>query len=187
VGYNRPVKRLGVLVLLLLAGCASPIAGKPVAGPRSATPEASADVVKWMNNFCGVANYMIASGGVAFNEVPADPAAAKKSISDSLGRVVDVLNVAIHDLDELTPAPVAAADTAVEVILDPLGRARDEFVSAKSAIDGVTELTTDVFSEVMQNMTEATSVLNEAVEKMSAITLPEEFQQAAKRAENCER
>lgn len=181
------VKRsLFAVLALVLAGCATPVAGKPVAGPVT-MKDSSPEVVRWMNNFCGVANYMVASGGVQFEQPPTDPTAAKKAISDTLGRVVDVLNVAVHDLDELTPAPVTAADAAIEVIVEPLGKARDKFVSAKSTVDGAAELTTDVFSSVMQNMTEAVSVMNEAVEKMSVIKLPDEFTEAAGQAANCKR
>src|SRR5688500_20234807 len=90
---------------------------------------------------------MIASGGVQFDpNEHAAPAALRKSLSDSLGRVIDVLDVVLHDLDELTPAPTPAADTAVEVINEPLTRARDKFVSAKSSIDAAPEMTTDVFA-----------------------------------------
>ncbi|MEU4806023.1 hypothetical protein [Actinosynnema sp. NPDC023587] len=173
-----------VALTLATAGCATPVAGRPVAGPVPTT-SSSPEVVRWMNNFCGVANYLVASGGVRFDQPPSDPAAAKKAISDVLGRVVDVLDVAVHDLDELTPAPVTAADAAVEVIVEPLGRARDKFVSAKSTVDGAAEMTTDVFSTVMQNMTEAVSVMNEAVEKMSVVSLPDEFTEAGRQAENC--
>ncbi|MEV0679612.1 hypothetical protein AB0I60_24110 [Actinosynnema sp. NPDC050436] len=189
MGYNLAVQRWVVAVLalaLVTTGCATPVAGRPVAGPVQ-TRASSPEVVRWMNNFCGVANYMIASGGVQLDQPPNDPAAAKKAISDALGRVVDVLNVAVHDLGELTPAPVTAADAAIEVIVEPLGRARDKFVSAKSTVDGATELTTDVFSAVMQSMTEAVSVMNEAVEKMSVVKLPDEFTEAGEQAENCKR
>ncbi|WP_433262806.1 hypothetical protein ACQPZF_30500 [Actinosynnema sp. CS-041913] len=179
------MKRFAVIaVVLATAGCATPVAGRPVAGPVT-TKTSSPEVVRWMNNFCGVANYLVASGGVQVGEAPADPAAAKKSISDALGRVVDILDVAVHDLEELTPAPVTAADAAVEVIVEPLAKARDKFVSAKSTVDGAAELTTDVFSSVMQNMTEAVSVMNDAVEKMSVTSLPDEFTDAATQAENC--
>ncbi|CCH33657.1 hypothetical protein ABZ816_22350 [Actinosynnema sp. NPDC047251] len=184
-----PVQRwvFAVLALALAtAGCSTPVAGKPVAGPVT-VEGAAPEVVRWMNNFCGVANYMVASGGVKFDQPPADPVAAKKAISDALGRVVDVLNVAVHDLEELTPAPVTAADAAVEVIVEPLSKARDKFVSAKSTVDGAAELTTDVFSAVMQNMTEAVSVMNEAVEKMSVVKLPDTFTTAAEQAENCKK
>lgn len=188
-GYNTPVKRwvVAAVALVGLTGCAVPVAGKPVSGPTSSAAAASSEVVRWMNNFCGVAKYMVASGGVAFdqNQDPADPAAAKKSVSDSLGRVVDVLDVVLHDLDELTPAPTSAADTAVEIISEPLVRARDKFVSAKSTVDGAPELTTDVYSTVIQDMTEAVTVMNEAVEKMSVVSLPDEFRDAAGQAENC--
>lgn len=181
------VKRFAVIALVLAtAGCATPVAGRPVAAPVT-VQASSPEVVRWMNNFCGVANYMIASGGVQFDQPPPDPAAAKKAISDALGRVVDVLNVAVHDLEELTPAPVAAADASIEVIVEPLSKARDKFVSAKSTVDGAPEMTTDVFSSVMQNMTEAVSVMNEAVEKMSVVSLPDEFATAAAQAENCKK
>ena len=183
-----PVKRWAIALALTLAtaGCATPVAGRPVAGPvtvRTASPE----IVRWMNNFCGVANYMVASGGVQLDQPPADPTAAKKAISDALGRVVDVLNVAVHDLEELTPAPVTAADAAIEVIVEPLSKARDKFVSAKSTVDGAATMTGDVFSSVMQNLTEAVSIMNDAVEKMSVVSLPDEFTAAGKQADNCKR
>jgi phage I-like protein len=138
-----------------------------------------------MNNFCGVARYMIASSGVSFDETQTDPVEAKKSVSESLGRVVNVLDVVLHDLDELTPAPTPAADTAVEVISEPLTRARDKFVSAKSTVDAAPEMTTDVFSTVIQDMTEAVTVMNEAVEKMDVVSLPDEYRDAVGDAENC--
>ncbi|ROP41348.1 hypothetical protein EDD40_6777 [Saccharothrix texasensis] len=187
-GYKSPVKRWVVAVALVgLTGCAVPVAGQPTAGPVSSVPgtDAGPEVVRWMNNFCGVAKYMVASGGVSFDQTQTDPAAAKKSVSDSLGRVIDVLDVVLHDLDELTPAPSPAADTAVEVISEPLTRARDKFVSAKSTVDAAAEMTTDVFSTVIQDMTEAVTVMNEAVEKMDVVSLPDEFREAAARAENC--
>ncbi|QQQ74579.1 hypothetical protein IOD16_25935 [Saccharothrix sp. 6-C] len=182
------MKRWVVAVALVgLTGCAVPVAGQPTAGPVSSVPgtDAGPEVVRWMNNFCGVAKYMVASGGVSFDQTQTDPAAAKKSVSDSLGRVIDVLDVVLHDLDELTPAPSPAADTAVEVISEPLTRARDKFVSAKSTVDAAAEMTTDVFSTVIQDMTEAVTVMNEAVEKMDVVSLPDEFRDAAARAENC--
>jgi hypothetical protein len=186
-GYKSPVKRWVVAAVALagLTGCAVPVAGTPTPGPTSSVAAADSDVVRWMNNYCGVAKYMVASGGVAFDQQYTDPAAAKKSVSDALGRVVDVLDVVLHDLDELTPAPTPAADTAVEVISEPLTRARDKFVSAKSTVDGAPELTIDVFSTVIQDMTEAVTVMNEAVEKMSVVSLPDEFRDAAAQAENC--
>lgn len=189
-GYKSPVKRWVVAVavaLVGLTGCAVPVAGQPTAGPMSSVPgtDAGPEVVRWMNNFCGVAKYMVASGGVSFDQTQTDPAAAKKSVSDSLGRVIDVLDVVLHDLGELTPAPSPAADTAVEVISEPLTRARDKFVSAKSTVDAAAEMTTDVFSTVIQDMTEAVTVMNEAVEKMDVVSLPDEFRDAAARAENC--
>ncbi|MBW4721049.1 hypothetical protein [Saccharothrix obliqua] len=181
------MKRLGyaaVVLVLAAAGCSTAVHGRPVAGP---VPASAPEIVRWMNNFCGIANYMSASGGVQLGELPTDPAAAKKAIGDALERLVDVLDVALHDLDELTPAPVTAADTAVDVIVEPLTKARDKFVSAKSAVDGAAELTGDVFATVMQNLTEAVSVMNEAVEKMSAVSLPEAFTTAARQADNCRR
>ncbi|WP_367137529.1 hypothetical protein [Saccharothrix sp. HUAS TT1] len=183
------MKRWVVAVALVglsgLAGCATPVTGRPVAGPTSAASGAEPEVVRWMNNFCGVAKYMIASGGVTFDQTQTDPAAAKKSVGDSLGRVVSVLDVVLHDLDELTPAPTPAADTAVEVISEPLTRARDKFVSAKSTVDAAPEMTPDVFTAVIQDMTEAVTVMNEAVEKMGVVSLPDEFRDAADEAENC--
>lgn len=177
---------VAAVALAGLTGCAVPVAGEPTPGPTSAVAAAKPEVVRWMDNFCAVANYMVASGGVKLDEPRTDPAAAKKSVSDSLGRVVDVLNVVLHDLDGLTPAPSPAADTAVEVISEPLTRARDKFVSAKSTVDAAPELTTDVFSAVMQDMTEAVTVMNEAVEKMAVVSLPDEFRAAAGQAENCD-
>ncbi|WP_158851632.1 hypothetical protein [Saccharothrix deserti] len=180
------VAAVALVGLTGLTGCAVPVAGKPTPGPTSSAAGAKPEVVRWMNNFCGVAQYMVASGGVTFDQNQTDPAAAKKSISDNLGRVVDVLDVVLHDLDELTPAPTPAADTAVEIISEPLTRARDKFVSAKSTVDGAPELTADVFSTVIQDMTEAVTVMNEAVEKMGVVSLPDEFRDAAAQAENCE-
>ncbi len=187
-GYKSPVKRWVVaLALVGLTGCAVPVAGQPTPGPTSSAAGAKPEVVRWMNNFCGVAKYMIASGGVQFDQTQAqgDPAEAKKSISDSLGRVVDVLNVVLHDLDELTPAPAPAADTAVEVVSEPMTRARDKFVSAKSTVDAAPEMTVDIFNTVLQDMTEAVTVMNEAVEKMTVVSLPDDFRAAAGQAENC--
>ncbi|ONI89216.1 hypothetical protein ALI22I_17120 [Saccharothrix sp. ALI-22-I] len=177
---------VAAVALVGLTGCAAPVAGRPMPGPTSSAASAKPEVVRWMNNFCAVADYMIASGGVTFDQNQTDPAAAKKSVSDNLGRVVDVLNVVLHDLDELTPAPTPAADTAVEIITEPLTRARDKFVSAKSTVDDAPELTTDVFSTVIQDMTEAVTVMQEAVEKMTVVSLPEEFRDAAAQAENCD-
>ncbi|MFI9010669.1 hypothetical protein ACIGNX_25875 [Actinosynnema sp. NPDC053489] len=170
-----------------LTGCSVSVAGQPVAGPTSSAAAAQPEVLRWVNNFCGVAKYLVASGGVSFDQKQdqTDPAAAKKAVSDNLGRVVDVLNVALHDLDALTPAPAPAADTAVEVITDPLARARDKFVSARSTVDSAAELTADVYSAVLQDMTEAVTVMNEAVEKMGVVSLPDDFRAAAQQAENC--
>ncbi|GAB3009114.1 hypothetical protein GCM10027184_78780 [Saccharothrix stipae] len=185
-GYKSPVKRWWVAVALVgLTGCAVPVAGQPTPGPTSSVAAAEPEVVRWLNNFCGVAKYMVASGGVQLDETQTDPAAAKKSVSDSLGRVVDVLNVVLHDLDGLTPAPSPAADTAVEVISEPLTRARDKFVKAKASVDAAPEMTVDTFSAVIQDMTEAVTVMNEAVEKMAVVSLPDDFRAAAAQAENC--
>lgn len=181
-GYNSPVKRWVVaLAVLGVAGCGTPVAGRAV--PGAVTPDA--EIVRWMNNFCGVADYMVASGGVQFDQTETDPAAAKKSLSESLGRLVDVLDVVLHDLDELTPAPSPAADTAVEVIQEPLGRMRDKVAQAKSTVDGTPELTVDVYSTVIQDLTEAVSVQGEVVEKIEAVSLPDDFKVAAAHAENC--
>ncbi|WP_447003252.1 hypothetical protein ACRAKI_26665 [Saccharothrix isguenensis] len=178
---------VAAVALVGLTGCATPVAGTATPGPTSSVAGAQPEVVRWMNNFCGVAQYMIASGGVQFDpgEHATDPAAMKKALSDSLGRVIGVLDVVLHDLDELTPAPAAAADTAIEVVEEPLTRARDKFVSAKSTMDAAAELTTDVFATVIQDMTEAVAVMNESVEKMGAVSLPDEFKDAADQAENC--
>lgn len=178
---------VAAVALAGLTGCATPVAGTATPGPTSSVVGAKPEIVRWMDNFCGVAQYMIASGGVQFdpNEHAADPVALRKSLSDSLGRVIDVLDVVLHDLDELTPAPTPAADTAVEVINEPLTRARDKFVSAKSAVDAASEMTTDVFASVIQDMTEAVTVMNEAVEKIDVVSLPDEFKDAAGQAENC--
>ncbi|MFI9818799.1 hypothetical protein [Saccharothrix variisporea] len=173
-----------VLVLATTAACGTPVAGRPVAG-RVVTPGSDAEVVRWMDNFCGVANYLSASGGFTLGTPPTDPAEAKKSLSSSLGRVVDVLNVAVHDLDELTPAPVAAADPAVEVILEPLSKARDKFVLAKSTVDEAPELTLEVFGTVNQHLTEAVTMMNDGVEQVSLVSLPDDFREAAGQAENC--
>ncbi|MEU4744446.1 hypothetical protein AB0G02_28855 [Actinosynnema sp. NPDC023658] len=179
---------VAAVALAGLTGCAVPVSGQAVSGPTASSSAAAADpeVLRWVNNFCGVAKYMIASGGVTFDQNQTDPAAMRKSISDSLGRVVDVLNVVLHDLDELTPAPAPAADTAVEIINEPLTRARDKFVSAKSTVDTAPEMTTDVMSTVIQDMTEAVTVMNEAVEKMGVVSLPDDFRAAAEQAENCD-
>ncbi len=177
---------VAAVALAGLTGCATPVAGTPTPGPTSSVAVAKPEVVRWMDNFCGVAQYMIASGGVQFDpNEHADPAALRKSLSDSLGRVIDVLDVVLHDLDELTPAPTPAADTAVEVINEPLTRARDKFVSAKSSVDAAPEMTTDVFAAVIQDMTEAVTVMNEAVEKIDVVSLPDEYKDAAGQAENC--
>ncbi|MEU5693920.1 hypothetical protein [Actinosynnema sp. NPDC020468] len=181
------MNRWGILVvaLLVLSGCAVPVAGTPVAAPVTSGAGADAELVRWMNNFCGVANYLVASGGVSTGEPATDPAAAKKQLSEALGRVVDVLNVAVHDLGELTPAPAPAGDTAVQVTVEPLTKARDKLASAKSTVDGATGLTMDVYSTVLQNMTEAVGVMNEGVEKMTNVSLPPEFVAAGKEAANC--
>lgn len=185
-GYKSPVKRWVLAVALVgLTGCAVPVAGQPTPGPTSSAAAADPEVVRWMNNFCGVAKYMIASGGVQFDQTQTDPVEAKKAVGESLGRVVDVLDVVLHDLDELTPTPTPAADTAVEVINEPLTRARDKFVSAKSTVDAAPAMTTDIFSTVIQDMTEAVTVMNEAVEKMGVVSLPDEYRDAATHAENC--
>lgn len=196
-GTTPRVKRwvLAAVALVGVAGCSVPVAGEAVPGPTSSGPTSSVptssvpvakpEVVRWMNNFCAVADYMIASGGVTFDQTETDQAAAKKGLSESLGRVVDVLDVVLHDLDELTPAPQPAADTAVEVIAEPLTRARDKFTSARSAVDTAPELTMDVYRTVLQDMTEAVTVMNEAVEKMAVVSLPDEFKDAGEQAENC--
>ncbi|MFC6088464.1 hypothetical protein [Saccharothrix lopnurensis] len=171
------------LAVFGVAGCGTPVAGRAVPGELPAAPDTG--VVRWVNNFCAVADYMIASGGVQFDPPTGDPAQAKKAVSESLGRVVDVLNVVLHDLDELTPAPEPAADTAVEVIREPLGRARDEFAKAKSTVDGAPELTVEVYSSAIQDMTEAVAVMNDAVEKMGVVSLPDDYRDAAGHAENC--
>jgi hypothetical protein len=167
------------LAVLGVAGCGTSVAGRAVPGETPAAPDAG--IVRWVNNFCAVADYMVASGGVQFDQT----ATGKEAVSESLGRVVGVLDVALHDLDELTPAPDPAADTAVEVIREPMGRARDEFAKAKSAVDNAPELTVEVYSAVIQDMTEAVSVMNEAVEKIGVVSLPDEFREAAEHAENC--
>ncbi|MEV8442771.1 hypothetical protein AB0425_35785 [Actinosynnema sp. NPDC051121] len=173
------------VALVGLSGCAVPVAGQPTPGPTSSAAGADLVVVRWMNNFCGVAKYMAASGGVQFDQTQTDPAEAKKAVGESLGRVVDVLDVVLHDLGELTPAPTPAADTSVEIISEPLTRARDKFVSAKSTVDAAPEMTTDIYSTVIQDMTEAVTVMNEAVEKMGVVSLPDEYRAAAAQAENC--
>ncbi|MFD7658122.1 hypothetical protein ACFV4N_29465 [Actinosynnema sp. NPDC059797] len=172
------------LAVLGLAGCGTPVAGKAVPGAAPAA-EPDAGVVRWVNNFCAVAEYMVASGGVQFQPPEGDPAEAKKAVSESLGRVVDVLDVVLHDLGELTPAPEPAADAAVEVIVEPLGQARDKFAKAKSTVDGAPELSVEVYSSAIQDMTEAVTVMNDAVEKMGVVSLPEEYKDAAEHAENC--
>ncbi|MFD1150174.1 hypothetical protein [Saccharothrix hoggarensis] len=169
-----------------LTGCASPVAGRAVAGPTTSAAAGNPEVVRWVNNYCAMANYLVASAGVTLDqEASADPATAKKSVSDSLGRVVDVLDVALHDLEGLTPAPTPAADTAVEVVSEPLTRARDKFVSAKATVDGAAEMTPDVFSTVIQDMTEAVTVMQEGVEKIGVVSLPDEYRDAAEHAEEC--
>nr|BFE49481.1 hypothetical protein GCM10017745_29080 [Saccharothrix mutabilis subsp. capreolus] len=188
MGYNMAVKRVvwPALVLATTAACATPVAGNPVAADVT-TAKADAEVVRWMNNFCGVANYLSASGGYTLDAPPADPAEAKKALSTSLGRVVDVLNVAVHDLDELTPAPVVAADTAVEVILEPLSKARDKFTLAKSTVDEAPEMTLEIFAAVNQHLTEAVTMMNDGVEQVSLVSLPDDFREAAGQAENCDK
>lgn len=187
-GYNSPVKRWLVAAVTLggLTGCAAPVEGQAIAGPTSSVAAAKPEVVRWMDNYCAMANYLVASGGVTLDQNATDPAAAKKSVSDSLGRVVDVLDVALHDLDALTPAPTPAADTAVEVVIDPLSRARDKFVSAKATVDAAPEMTPDVFSAVLRDMTEAVTVMEEAVEKIGVVSLPDEYRDAADQADNCD-
>ncbi|QFZ22185.1 hypothetical protein [Saccharothrix syringae] len=176
---------LMAVLVLVLTGCGTSVAGKAVPGPTSQAAAPDAEVLRWVNNFCGVADYMVASGGVQFDQVETDPAKAKQSLSEMLGRTVDMLNVVLHDLDELTPAPDPAADTAVEVIQEPLARAHEKFAKAKSTVDGAPELTLDVYSAVLQDMTEAVSVMNDAVGKINVVSLPDEFTAAARQAENC--
>jgi hypothetical protein len=179
--------RLGVVVLAavvpVLAGCTSTVAGTAV-GQR--VPPADPAMVRWVDNFCGVANYLVASGSLTVAPVDsADPAVVKQSFSGSLGRVVDVLNVALHDLDALTPAPVSSADTVVELITEPLGEARDKFTSAKAALDAANTLTVDVFSTLTKDITDATKVMGDAVSRLGVVSLPEELKRAVPQAANC--
>lgn len=188
MGYNFPVNRWVPLVgaLLLSAGCAAPIAGKPVAGPTTSSSAAASDeVVRWVDKFCGVANYLIAAGSITGDQPTGDVAEMKRAMSESMGRVVGVLDVALHDLAELSPAPDPAADTAVELINAPLTEARDKFAAAKEAVDNAPELTGEVFEGVMKNMTEAVTGMSQGVEKLAVVSLPEEFQRAVPQAPNC--
>ncbi|MBP2337912.1 hypothetical protein JOF41_004090 [Saccharothrix coeruleofusca] len=176
-----------VSALLLSAGCAAPVAGKPVAAPVTSSAAAAApdEVVRWVDKFCGVANYLIAAGSVSAGQPTGDPARMKQAMSESLGRVVDVLDVALHDLAELSPAPDPAADTSVELITTPLAEARDKFAAAREAVDNAPELTGEVFEGVMKNMTEAVTGMTQGVEKLAVVSLPEQFQRAVPQAPNC--
>ncbi|GAA3875816.1 hypothetical protein GCM10022243_45920 [Saccharothrix violaceirubra] len=189
MGYKRVVKRwVWVVVgLVVLAGCSVPVPGTPVAegraiGVKKTYPEA---VMLWMANWCGVADYLVASGQTEVAEPAADPAVAKKQLSDQLGRLVDVLDVVLHDLGELTPAPAPAAETAVDIVTEHLTKARDKFAAAKEILDDADRLTDDVFASVTRNLGDATATMAEAVEKMNAITLPPDFVEAGKQTGNC--
>lgn len=182
--------RLGVVVLAavvpVLAGCTSTLAGTPVGQDVPPSTPADASVVRWVDDFCGVANYLVASGSLGVDVTAAtDPAEVKKSFSSSLGRAVDVLNVVVHDLERLTPAPVSSADAVIELIAEPLGKARDKFASAKSAVDGADPLTAEVFGAVTKDIVDATAVMTDAVDKLALISLPEEMKRAVPDAPNC--
>ena len=178
--------RLWVVALAtvpVLAGCTGSVEGTPVGRPVA---PADPGLVRWVDNFCGVANYLVASG--SFTVAPADatdPADVKQSFSSSLGRVVDVLNVAVHDLEELTPAPVSSADAVIELVAEPLGKARDKFVSAKASVDGADPLTPAVFESVSKDVVDATKVMGDAVGRLALVSLPEEMKSAVPQAPNC--
>ncbi|GAA2688223.1 hypothetical protein GCM10010428_61860 [Actinosynnema pretiosum subsp. pretiosum] len=191
---------LTALALLLTVGCASRVDGNAVSATPTSTAASSAsgqppasstgrmplEMVKWVDRFCGVAKYLIASGSVGSTEAPSGtPAEMKASISGSLGRLGGVLEVAVHDYEQLLPAPNAGTQQAVEVVLKPLKEARDEIVGAKKRLDEAPELTAELMTDVIGTMSGAVSTMVQAVEKINLTSLPSDYQEAAEQAENC--
>ncbi|WP_440902297.1 hypothetical protein [Actinosynnema sp.] len=192
---------LTALALLLTVGCASRVDGSAVSAtpastagtsasgqpPASSTGRMPLEMVKWVDRFCGVAKYLIASGSVGTTEAPAGtPAEMKASISGSLGRLAGVLEVAVHDYEQLLPAPNAGTQQAVEVVLKPLKEAKDKIVGAKKRLDEAPELTSELMTDVLGTMSGAMSTMVQAIEKVNLTSLPADYREAAAQAENCE-
>ncbi|WP_199442711.1 hypothetical protein [Umezawaea beigongshangensis] len=185
------VLSLVVAGLVLSAGCATRVSGAPLAGvlatsTTSTPPEPAADVVTWANNFCAVANYLTSAGSLT---VPAptatDPAGMRLEMSANLGRVVGVLDVALHDLSTLVPGPVDGTDVVVRVVSEPLDEARSAFASAKSTIDAANPLTTEAIESAVGDQTRAVTAMQEGVSAYGTLTMPEEVRAAVPSAPNC--
>ncbi|HEU5475523.1 MAG TPA: hypothetical protein VFV67_33185 [Actinophytocola sp.] len=185
--------RLGRVVVVGLAGwlgvsgCAVPIEGEPRAGAVvSSAPEVDPDSreARWMDDYCAFGQY--------FQELElpeprttSDPAELKRQISESTGRMVEVLDNGLAKLRKLMPAPAGGVDDVINDLIEHLSTARGSIATAKSTVDNVAELTAETAQAALDSFTRGVTSLQEAVKLLDIIDLPDELKDAAEVAPNC--
>jgi hypothetical protein len=189
------VRRVLVLVVCLgLGGCAAAVGGEPVPGaappPRVTSTAPSIDAgsreAVWMNGFCGVGKLLITAGETAPKPTTSsDPAVLKKEFTDTAGRLVNVLDAALTDLRRLRPAPAGGLDDVIGTVIDHMSAARDTINHAKSTVDATEPLTEPVYSAAVQEFGRGVTDLQQAVDFLKVIKLPDVLLDAAAAAPNC--
>jgi hypothetical protein len=188
-------------VLLLLAvcaglgGCAQQVHGDalagaraPAASTRSSTPKVDPNSreAQWMNGFCGVGKLLVTAAETQPKpQVSSDPTVLKQEFSETVGRLVNVLDAALTDLKRLPTAPVGGLDDVVSTVSGHLTDARNAINHAKSTVDAAAELTPEVYGAAVDEFGRGVTSLQQATDFLKVVDLPDVMDRAATAAPNC--
>ncbi|WP_424188549.1 hypothetical protein ACOBQX_10370 [Actinokineospora sp. G85] len=174
----------------VLAGCAVPTRGTPVAieplTTTSAPPEVDPDDVRWMERFCGSGRLLITAAETTQQPTTSnDPAVLRKQFLDITDRFVGVLDAALSDLNALVPSPAPEIDPNLRKLVDGMTEARTSLAAAGNAVRAADPLTPEVYRGAIDEFGAGMRGFETAVSAVNNIDLPEHLVDAAGQTRNC--
>lgn len=182
------------MLCLALGGCADTVGGAPLPDPAapptstSGSPQVDPDSreAQWINGFCGVGKLLVTAAETQPQpRTSDDPAALKREFSEITGRLVNVLDAALTDLNRLPPAPVGGMDDVVGTMVEHMTAARDATGHAKSTVDAADPLTVEAYREAIDELGRGVASMQRALDFLRVVDLPDELVDAASAAPNC--
>ncbi|WP_156754292.1 hypothetical protein [Actinokineospora pegani] len=176
----------------VLAGCAVPTRGTPVAieplttRTTSAPPEADPDDVRWMERFCGSGRLLITAAETTQQPTTSDdPAVLRKQFLDVTDRFVGVLDAALSDLNALVPSPAPEIDPNLRKLVDGMTEARTSMATARDTVRAADPLTAEAYRGAIDEFGAGMRGFETAVSAVNNIDLPERLVDAAGQTRSC--
>ncbi|HEY0638881.1 MAG TPA: hypothetical protein VGD67_14625 [Pseudonocardiaceae bacterium] len=185
-----------VAAAVALAGCGGEVSGRAVAGndPAAGTttgpgqaPPAAPAAVRWMDHFCGTANFLIDAASVPPPSIPDDPAKVRQTFLDQLNRLSGVLGTALIDFRRLRDEPAGGGEVLIQLIYGDVEEAKSRVDVATAHLEGSPELTAAVLADVNEELAKGMVPLQRVVTTIGLLDLPAELDAAAGSAPNCNR